>query len=128
MNSVVLVGRLTKDPEVRYTAESQMAVANFTLAIDQGYGEKKTTNFPRIVCFGKTAESVEKFLSKGKLCAVHGYIQTGSYKNKEGATIYTTDVNADRVEFLSPKSEGDSAPTSNIPEGFMAVDDDDIPF
>lgn len=131
MNSVLLIGRLTKDPEVRYTAETQLAVARFSLAIDDGYGEKKRTNFPNIVAFGKTAESCEKFLSKGKLVAVQGKIQTGSYKNKEGATVYTTDVVADRVEFLEwgDKSESSSPKVqAGIPDGFQAIEDDDIPF
>jgi single-strand DNA-binding protein len=131
MNSVLLIGRLTKDPEVRYTAETQLAVARFSLAIDDGYGEKKRTNFPNIVAFGKTAESCEKFLSKGKLVAVQGKIQTGSYKNKEGATVYTTDVVADRVEFLEwgDKSESSTPKVqAGIPDGFQAIEDDDIPF
>jgi len=127
----VLIGRLTRDPEVRYTAETQLAVAKFSLAIDDGYGEKKKTNFPNIVAFGKTAESCEKYLSKGKLVCVQGKLQTGSYKNKEGATVYTTDVVADRVEFLEwgDKNES-SAPRidAGIPDGFQAIDDDDIPF
>lgn len=127
----MLIGRLTRDPEVRYTAETQLAVAKFSLAIDDGYGEKKKTNFPNIVAFGKTAESCEKYLSKGKLVCVQGKLQTGSYKNKEGATVYTTDVVADRVEFLEwgDKNES-SAPRidAGIPDGFQAIDDDDIPF
>jgi len=127
MNSVVLIGRLTRDPEVRYTAETQLAVAKFSLAIDDGYGEKKKTNFPSIVAFGKTAESCEKYLSKGKLTCVQGKLQTGSYKNKEGATVYTTDVVADRVEFLEwgEKKEGQ---INSAPEGFTATDDDDVLF
>lgn len=131
MNSVVLIGRLTRDPEVRYTAETQLAVAKFSLAIDDGYGEKKKTNFPNIVAFGKTAESCEKFLSKGRLVCVQGKLQTGSYKNKEGATVYTTDVVADRVEFLEWGDKGESAAPridAGIPDGFQAIDDDDIPF
>lgn len=131
MNSVVLIGRLTRDPEVRYTAETQLAVAKFSLAIDDGYGEKKKTNFPSIVAFGKTAESCEKFLAKGRLVCVQGKLQTGNYKNKEGVTVYTTDVVADRVEFLEwgDKSESSSPKIeSGIPDGFQAIEDDDIPF
>lgn len=130
MNNVCLIGRLTRDPEVKYTAESQMAVAKFSLAIDDGYGEKKKTNFPSIVAFGKTAESCEKFLSKGKLVCIQGKLQTGKYKNKEGATVYTTDVVADRVEFLEwgDKKEGSAQQDPQIPDGFEAVDDDDILF
>jgi len=133
MNSVLLIGRLTRDPEVRYTAETQMAVATFSLAIDrqQREGKEKQTDFPRITVFGKTAENCEKFLSKGKLVGVQGRLQTGSYKNKEGVTVYTTDVVADRVEFLEwgDKSENSSPKIqAGIPEGFQAIEDDDIPF
>jgi len=133
MNSVVLIGRLTRDPEVRYTPESQMAVATFTVAIDrmQRAGKEKQTDFPRITVFGKTAENCEKFLTKGKLVGVQGRLQTGSYKNKEGVTVYTTDVVADRVEFLEwgDKSENSSPKIeSGIPDGFQAIEDDDIPF
>lgn len=99
MNSVNLIGRLVKDVECRYS-QSQMAVANFTIAIDRKKGKDKETDFPRCIAFGKTAENLEKFTSKGRLIAVQGRIQTGSYKNKNGETVYTTDVIADRVEFL----------------------------
>lgn len=133
MNSVVLIGRLTKDPEVRYVPDTQLAVATFTIAIDRPVrdGKEKQTDFPRITVFGKQAENCEKFLAKGRLVGVQGRIQTGSYKNKEGATVFTTDVVADRVEFLEwgDKKESDS-PKQNfgVPEGFQALDDDDIPF
>ena len=103
MNSVVLVGRLTRDPEIRYTSGTQTAVATFTLAIDRPFrsnGEKQT-DFPRVTVFGKQAETCEKYLSKGRMVAVNGRLQTGSYQNKNGDTVYTTDVVADRVEFLS---------------------------
>ena len=102
MNSVVLIGRLTRDPEVRYTAGTQMAVCTFTVAIDRPMkaGSEKQTDFPRVTCFGKQAENCERFLAKGRLVGVQGRIQTGSYTNKDGATVYTTDVVSDRVEFL----------------------------
>ena len=102
MNSVQLIGRLTKDPDMRYTSGSQMAVATFTIAIDRPtkQGEEKKTDFPRITVFGKQAESCEKYLAKGRKVAIEGRIQTGSYQNSEGATVYTTDVIANRVEFL----------------------------
>jgi single-strand DNA-binding protein len=127
MNNVVLIGRLTRNPEVRYTNETPpRAVATFTLAIDKN-GKDKGADFPRITCFGKTAELVEQFISKGRLVGIQGRIQTGSYKDKDGKTVYTTDVVADRVEFL------DRAQKSDIPEGFQEVDedynpDDDVPF
>ena len=102
MNSVVLIGRVTRDPETRYTSGSQMAVCTFTIAIDRvtRQGEEKKTDFPRITVFGKQAENCERFLKKGRLVGVQGRLQTGSYTNKDGATVYTTDVVADRVEFL----------------------------
>jgi len=129
MNNWNGIGRLTRDVEVRYTAETQMAIATFTMAIDDGFGEKKTTNFIPVVCFGKTAESCEKFLAKGKLVGVTGKIKTGSYLNKDKVKVYTTDINADRVDFLEWGEKEDKPKTAQIPEGFMAIDEDDeLPF
>ena len=136
MNNVSLIGRLTRDPEVRYTAGTQMAVAKFTVAIDDGFGEKKRTNFIPVTVFGQNAENCEKYLAKGRLVGVQGKIQTGSYTNKDGATVYTTDVVADRVEFLEwgERNERSAAPRQSgmggfdaAPEGFSAIDED-IPF
>jgi len=136
MNNVQLIGRLTRNPEVRY-AQSGIAVARFSLAIDRivGQGKEQQTDFPRIVVFGKQAENCENYLVKGIKVAVQGRIQTGSYKNKEGVTIYTTDVVADRVEFLEWKETNDGFDGSktekydeHIPsDGFQAVEDD-VPF
>lgn len=132
MNSVVLIGRLTRDPEVRYT-ESQLAVVRFSIAINRvpgRDGQDRGADFPNIVVFGKQAENCERFLTKGRQVAIQGHIQTGSYE-KDGRKVYTTDVVADRVEFLEwgdrsqSSSQGSSA---GIPEGFQAIDDDDIPF
>lgn len=143
MNNVVLIGRLTRDPEVRYISESQTAVATFTIAIDRPArsGQEKKTDFPRITVFGRQAENCERFLAKGRLVGIQGRIQTGSYTNKDGQTVYTTDVVADRVEFLEwgDRAQGGSgqfqarpqAPAGGdmgIPEGFQAIQDDDIPF
>ena len=136
MNSVVLVGRLTRDPDVRYS-QDQRAVARFTLAVDRPVrtGGEKQADFPSIVCFGKTAELVEQYVSKGRRVAVSGRIQTGSYTNKEGQKVYTTDVVADRVEFLdsgsvAPRNEGGEPAGNNpnaVPDGFDALDDE-LPF
>ena len=132
MNSVVLIGRLTRDPEVRYT-ESQLAVARFSIAINRvpgRDGQDRGADFPNIVVFGKQAENCERFLTKGRQVAIQGHIQTGSYE-KDGRKVYTTDVVAVRVDFLEwgdrsqSSSQGSSA---GIPEGFQAIDDDDIPF
>ena len=141
MNNVTLIGRLTRDPEVRYTSGSQMAVARFSIAIDRPsrQGGEKQTDFPSIVVFGKQAENCERFLTKGRLVGIEGRIQTGSYTNKDGNKVYTTDVVANRVEFLGGREGGSgsgfgqgqtSAPSVDmgIPEGFSAIDDDDIPF
>ena len=140
MNSVVLIGRLTRDPEVRYTAGTQMAVCTFTVAIDRPVraGGEKQTDFPRVTVFGKQAENCERFLAKGRLVGVQGRLQTGSYTNKDGATVYTTDVVADRVEFLEwgdrpqgqSQSYGQSQMSSGFddaPAGFSAIEED-IPF
>lgn len=111
MNSVILIGRLTRDPEVRYTPDTQMAIATFSVAIDRPVkkdGEKKT-DYPRVIVFGKQAENCEKYIGKGRLVGVQGRIQTGSYQNADGDTVYTTDVVADRVEFLD---RGDSKGTN----------------
>ncbi|MEA4987403.1 MAG: single-stranded DNA-binding protein [Anaerovorax sp.] len=142
MNSVVLIGRLTRDPEIRYIPESQNAVATFTIAIDRPVraGGEKKTDFPRITVFGKQAENCERFLKKGRLVGVQGRLQTGSYKTQSGETRYTTDVVADRVEFLEWGDKSGSAGGTGferetpaggfgVPEGFQALDDDDdIPF
>ena len=141
MNSVNLIGRLTRDPEVRYTSADGMAICKFTIAIDRiRKGDKKETDFPSITVFGKQAENCERFLSKGKMVAVQGRIQTGSYTDKDGKTIYTTGVVADRVEFLSPKEPqheefdwGQQNKTDmpkiveELPEDFQQVFED-IPF
>lgn len=108
MNHVALIGRLTKDPEVRHNGE--MAIARFSIAIDDGYGEKKRTNFPSIVVFGKQAENCERFLEKGSRCAVEGKIQTGSYEKQDGTKVYTTDVVAFRVEFIDFAGEKETTP------------------
>ena len=146
MNSVVLIGRLTRDPEVRYTAGTQMAVCKFTIAINDWVGEKEVTSYPRVVVFGKQAENCERRLAKGRLVGVQGRLQTDSYTNKDGATVYTTDVVAYRVEFLEwgdrpqggqsqsysrSQAEGQATSQSSdfdeAPAGFSAIDED-IPF
>lgn len=127
MNSVQLIGRLTRDPEVRYTA-AQMAVTAFTIAIDRPTraGEERKTDFPRITVFGRQAENCEKYLAKGRKVAIEGRLQTGSYQNEDGATVYTTDVVANRVEFLEwgdRKPSGDEA----MPESFEMINEQ-VPF
>lgn len=128
MNSVNLIGRLTRDPEVRYTND-QMAIANFTLAIDRPPRKDgtKETDFPRVTVFGKQAENCEKYLAKGRRVAVEGRIQTGSYQNKNGDTIYTTDVVANRIEFIDFKDNQKTSKDNEIPDSFQAIDED-VPF
>lgn len=111
MNSVVLIGRLTADPELRYTPNNQTAIARFTLAVDREtrqQGQERQADFIRITCFGRQAELVNQYLGKGRQVAVNGRIQTGSYQNREGQTVYTTDVVANRVEFLGSNNGGNN--------------------
>lgn len=131
MNCVVLIGRLTKDPEIRYT-QNQLAIASFTIAIDRPAkkDDEKKTDFPRVTALGKVAEACEKYLFKGRLVAVRGRIQTGSYTNKDGNKVYTTDVFAEQVKFLErgERQPSDSDNMAPLPEGFEEIDDQDIPF
>lgn len=108
MNNVVLIGRLARDPELSYTPNTQTANCHFTLAVDRPkkQGADQGADFIRIIVWGKQAESCDRYLSKGRQAAVLGRIQSGSYKNKEGQTVYTTDVVADRVEFLGSGNSG----------------------
>ena len=146
MNSVVLIGRLARDPELRFVPGSGMAVANFTLAVDKGLTREKkqefesqgrpTADFIRIVVWGKQAENCSQYLSKGKLVAIQGSIQTGSYKTPAGETRYTTEVLANRVEFLewgektqsSTKTDDFSFGNTNFDDYQAIEDDDDVPF
>lgn len=106
MNSVILIGRLATDPELSYTPQ-QVACTHFTLAVarPRREGQDQGADFIRITVWGKSAENCDRYLSKGRQAAVHGRIQTGSYKNREGVTVYTTDVIADNVEFLGGAQE-----------------------
>lgn len=105
VNSVVLIGRLTDKPEVSYT-QSQKAICRFTLAVDrQTKSEEAQADFIRIIVWDRQGENAGRYLHKGSKCAVLGRIQTGSYKDREGKTVYTTDVVASRVEFLDSKSD-----------------------
>ncbi len=116
MNQVILIGRLTRDPELSYTPNTQMAVCRFTIAVDRPRrrnGEDSTADFIRITVWDRQAETCDRYLTKGSQVAVQGRIQTGSYKNREGVTVYTTDVVADRVEFLGSRQGGQSSPAGN---------------
>jgi len=126
MNRVELIGRLTRDPVVRYTSGNQMAVASFTLAVARP-GKDKGADFPRVTAFGKTAETIEKYVKKGTAIAVEGRIQTGSYDDKNGNKVYTTDVIADRVEFLPANEKRQPERRTEVPQDFEEVDED-VPF
>ena len=121
MNNWTGIGRLTRDVDLRYTPQ-ELAVARFTMAIDDGFGEKKKTNYIPIIVFGKQAENCENFLAKGRLVGIKGKIQTGSYE-KDGKKVYTTDVVAEQVEFLEWGEKKDDY----VPAGFEVVTDD-VPF
>lgn len=126
MNNVVLIGRLTKDPEITYT-QNGTAVCKFTLAVDrQG---KDGADFIRIITWNKTAENCSKYLAKGRQAAVQGRIQTGSYKSKDGHTVYTTDVIANNVQFLGNKSDERTAiPDEVLEDSPYETLKEDIPF
>jgi len=128
MNLAVMIGYLTRDPETRVT-ESQLSITRFSVAISRGKdknGEDRGADFPTVVVFGKQAENCEKYLSKGSQVGVQGHIQTGSYTNKDGNKVYTTEVIADRVEFLGSKNT-DSKPKDEMLAGFEGMDEN-LPF
>ena len=114
MNKVILMGRLTRDPDVRYTqGESSTAIARYTLAVDRRFARRdqqdaQTADFIGIVAFGKAGEFAEKYLKKGTKVIVTGRIQTGSYTNKEGQKVYTTDIVAEDQEFAESKNAAGS--------------------
>lgn len=137
MNQVVLIGRLTRDPELRFVPSSGKAVANFTLAVNRVYSREKEADFFRIVVWGKQAENVATYLKKGSQCAVSGSIHNNNYTDRDGNTRYSTDIQADRVEFLSTSGGGGGGrqdydePYSGAPlpeDDFPMIDDDDVPF
>lgn len=129
MNSVIMIGRLAKDPELRFVAGSGKAVSNFNIAVDRPFSKEKQADFFRVVVWGKTAENVANYMSKGKKVAVKGYLTARSYDAANGEKKYITEIIADNVEFLE---WGDKKETSNQgfdSDGFQAIeDDDDIPF
>ena len=139
INKVVLLGRLTKDPELRYAAGSGTAVCRFTVAVNRQF-KKDETDFINCVAFGKTGETIAQYITKGRQIAVTGSIRTGSYESNSGEKRYTTDVVLDGFEFIgnsnSNSSNSDNAgtwnqPTDNSEMGFgdmTPVDDGDMPF
>lgn len=129
MNKAILMGRLTRDPEVRYTSgEEAKAIARYTLAVDRRFKREGEADFINCVAFGRQAEFAEKYFRQGIKILVTGRIQTGSYTNRDGNKVYTTDVVVEEQEFAESKSSQTAAGTKdgfmNIPDGI----DEDIPF
>ena len=127
MNTVQIIGRLTKDPVVRYADE--LAIAQFSVAVDRHTKEKKT-DFINCKAFGKTAELIEKYVTKGSQIGIEGSIQTGSYENKDGQKVYATDVAVSKIEFLGKSEKTETTEKPSIPSGFaeLTEDESDIPF
>lgn len=135
MNKTLLIGRLTRDPDIRYAqSEQSMAIARFSLAVDRRFkrdGDNQSADFISCVAFGKTAEFIEKYVFKGTKIAIEGRIQTGSYTNNDGNKVYTTDVVVEQVEFAGSKTDSKSAAKESN-DDFMNVadglDDEGLPF
>lgn len=136
MNKVILMGRLARDPEIRYT-DANLAIGRYSLAVPRRVqqGQEPAADFVNVVSFGKAAEFAEKYLHKGTKVLVTGRLQTGSYTNKDGQKVYTTDVVAEEQEFCESKASGTTQNTnasSNPTDGFMSFPDDgiedDLPF
>ena len=135
MNKVILMGRLTRDPEVRYSqGDNSMAIARYSLAVDRRFkrdGDEQTADFINCVAFGKSGEFAEKYLRKGTKIAVVGRIQTGSFTNKDGQKIYTTDVVVEEQEFAESKNSASGTGNANTStnnntsssDGFMNIPD-----
>ena len=145
MNKVILMGRLTRDPEVRYSqGEQSTAIAIYTLAVDRRFrrdGDTQTADFINCVAFGRQGEFAEKYLRKGIKIAITGRIQTGSYTNKDGQKVYTTDVVVEEQEFAESKAASENnggfapadrpSPSSAAGDGFMNIPDgidEELPF
>lgn len=143
MNKVILMGRLTRDPEVRYSQSNEpMAIARFSLAVDRRgsrNGDGQAADFISCVAFGKQGEFVEKYLRKGTKIALTGRIQTGSYTNKDGVKVYTTDIVADEMEFAESKNSSSNQDSdmhtqgrmNQSSDGFMDIPDgldEELPF
>jgi single-strand DNA-binding protein len=144
MNTVILMGRLTRDPEVRYTSgERSMAVARYTLAVDRrgrnNSGDQQTADFINIVAFDKAGEFAERYFRQGMRVLVSGRIQTGNYTNREGQKVYTTEIVVNSQEFADSKGAGSGSgsgssatPSAPMGDGFMnipdGVEDEGLPF
>lgn len=133
MNNVSLVGRLTREPDIRYT-DSGLSIARINVAVDRRFKKEgePTADFPNCVAFGKTAEFIERYFHKGQRIGLTGRIQTGSYTNNDGDKVYTTDIIAENVEFVESKGSGNQSytnepnPSAVDEEGFVDVSNDDL--
>ena len=147
MNVAIIVGRLVREPELKFIPSSGMAVTKMTIAVDRDMAKDKkqeaqaqgkpTADFIPVTVFGKMAESAAQYLTKGSQCAVKGRINTGNYTKNDGTKVYTTDILADKVEFIGSKDQGRATPqedshffddVSGENDIFQPVDDDSIPF
>jgi single-strand DNA-binding protein len=132
LNKVILIGRLSRDPELKFTTGAGIAVASFTLAVNRkiaGQDGKKQADFIQVICWRKLAEIVANNLGKGRKVLVSGNIQTRNYQAQDGHKVYITEVVADEVEFLDyPKDSGTSSADPANGNDFFPVEDDDIPF
>ena len=130
----MLIGRLTKDPELSYAAGTGTAVCRFTLAVNRMKKkdqEKADADFPNCIAFGKTAETIANYLTKGRQMALVGHIQTGSYDAKDGTRRYTTDVVVENFEFIGNnqgQAQNDNADNYNFDNDMTPVEDGDMPF
>ena len=145
MNKVILMGRLTRDPEVRYSqGENALAIARYTLAVDRRFKRdgEQTADFINCVVFGRSAEFAERYFRQGMRVTISGRIQTGSYTNREGVKVYTTEVVVEEQEFAESKSAGEAnrqqyqsapapAPAADAGDGFLNIPDgidEELPF
>lgn len=129
MNTVIMIGRLTKDPELKYT-QSGKAVANFDIAVDRPFSKEKETDFFKVQVWGKMAENCANYLAKGSQAGIRGRIQNRSYDTKEGEKKFITEIIAEEVQFLGAKGEKKEDNTFKPDEvdGFRALSDEDCPF
>ena len=146
MNKVILMGRLTRDPEVRYSqGDNATAIARFTLAVERRIkrDNEASADFINCISFGRSAEFAEKYFRKGTKIVICGRIQTGSYTNKDGQKVYTTDIVIEEQDFAESKATSQQNNSGSVqnnsnsrqsqkpqpdPDEFMSVDDDDLPF
>lgn len=136
MNNCIFTGHISREPELKFIPSTGLAVTKFGLAVNYGWGDKKTVSFLNMTAFEKKAEAIANYVNKGSKVTVRCHVQTGSYENKEGVKIYTTDFIVDEIEFPS-KKETSNAPSENsnhfadFPNDedlFTPADDEDIPF